>query len=103
MDKREVLKAAQKFSNIVVEQYHPLKIVLFGSYARGNYNSESDIDVAVIVDKVEGSFLKKEAGLYKIRREINENIEPLLFEIGTDKSGFLENILKYGKVIYQKQ
>lgn len=92
MDKSEVLEKVRKFSEIVIENYHPLKIVLFGSYARGNYRNESDIDIAVIVEKIEGSFLDKEAGLYKIRRNVDENIEPFLFENGVDRSGFLDNI-----------
>lgn len=102
MDKSEVLKIVKQFSAIVVEKYHPLKIVLFGSYARGDYHKDSDIDIAVIVDKLEGNFLDSEAGLYKIRRTINENIEPVLFENGTDKSGFLDFILSYGEIIYQQ-
>lgn len=102
MDKNEVLEKLKRFSEIVVEKYNPLKIVLFGSYAKGNFKDESDIDVAVIVDKIEGSFLEKEAGLYKIRRNIDENIEPVLFEAGSDKSGFLDSILSYGEVIYQR-
>ncbi|HNZ54984.1 MAG TPA: nucleotidyltransferase domain-containing protein [bacterium] len=102
MDKREVLEKLRRFSEIVVEKYNPLKIVLFGSYAKGTNKEESDIDVAVIVEKIDGSFLEKEAGLYKIRRNIDENIEPVLFEAGSDKSGFLESILSYGEVIYQR-
>lgn len=102
MDKREVLEKLRRFSEIVVEKYNPLKIVLFGSYAKGTNKEESDVDVAVIVEKIDGSFLEKEAGLYKIRRNIDENIEPVLFEAGSDKSGFLESILSYGEVIYQR-
>lgn len=102
MDKREVLEKLKKFSDIVVEKYNPLKIVLFGSYAKGTNKEESDIDVAVIVEKIDGSFLEKEAGLYKIRRNIDENIEPVLFEAGSDKSGFLDSILSYGEVIYKR-
>ena len=102
MDKNEVLEKVRRFSEIVVEKYHPLKVVLFGSYAKGNFKKESDIDVAVILEKIEGSFLEKEASLYKIRRSIDENIEPILFENGSDKSGFLESILNYGEIIYQR-
>lgn len=35
----------------IVEAIHPLKIVLFGSYAYGAPEKESDIDLAVIVDR----------------------------------------------------
>ncbi len=102
MDKRKVLESVRRFSDIVAEKYHPIKIVLYGSYVRGNYRDDSDIDIAVIVDKIEGGFLEKEAGLFKIRRDIDDNIEPLLFEEGTDKSGFLDDILNYGEVIYER-
>ena len=33
----------------IVEAVHPLKIILFGSYARGKANPDSDIDVLVIM------------------------------------------------------
>ena len=32
-----------------VEAVHPLKIILFGSYARGKANPDSDIDVLVVM------------------------------------------------------
>ena len=102
MDKSEVLKKVRLFSDKVIEKYHPEKIILFGSYAKGDFKETSDIDIAVVVDNFEGNFLDKEAGLYKIRRNIDENIEPVLFTNGIDKSGFLENILSYGEVIYQR-
>lgn len=35
----------------IVELAHPLKIVAFGSRARGDHRRDSDLDLAVIVDK----------------------------------------------------
>ncbi len=102
MDKREVLDKVQRFSKIVVEKYQPEKIILFGSYARGNYTEDSDIDVAVIVDSIDGDFLDSQAELFKLRRNIDVSIEPVLLKNGIDNSGFLETILNYGEVIYQK-
>lgn len=40
------------------------------------------------------------AKLFRLRREIDTRIEPALLEESNDKSGFLEEILKTGKVIY---
>jgi predicted nucleotidyltransferase len=102
MGKGEALEKVNKFAEKVIEKYHPKKIILFGSYAKGDFRDGSDIDVAVIVDKIDGSFIESEAGLYKIRRNIDENIEPILFEEGNDRSGFLENILNYGEIVYQR-
>jgi len=41
-----------------------------------------------------------EAKLFRLRREIDMRIEPVLLEESNDKSGFLEGILKTGEVIY---
>jgi hypothetical protein len=41
-----------------------------------------------------------EARLFRLRREIDARIEPVLLEESNDKSGFLEEILKTGEIIY---
>ena len=102
MDKREALEKAKKFSELEIKKYDPKKIILFGSFARGNYRNDSDIDIMVIFDKIEGSFLEKEVDLYKLRRSIDENIEPVLYEEKYDPSGFLESVSGYGEVLYQR-
>jgi predicted nucleotidyltransferase len=38
----------------IVEQFHPAKIILFGSRARGSVGPDSDVDLLVVMD-VEGS------------------------------------------------
>ena len=102
MDKTEALKNITLFIQAVVNEYNPSQIILFGSFARGTQTENSDIDIAVVMDKIEGSFLDKEAGLYKIRRNINANIEPILLESSSDNSGFLKQILSYGEILYSK-
>ena len=37
----------------VVERFDPLKVVLFGSLARGESNYDSDVDLLVVFDRVE--------------------------------------------------
>ena len=102
MDKSEVIEKLKRFAPLVVEMLSPEKIVLFGSYARGNPREYSDIDVAVIVDEIEGDSLEIEANLFKLRRDIEVLIEPVLLEQAHDPSGFLEHIMGYGEVIYSK-
>ncbi|MCD4813277.1 nucleotidyltransferase domain-containing protein [bacterium] len=36
----------------VVEKYHPIKIILFGSYARGTNTRDSDVDLLIIMEHV---------------------------------------------------
>lgn len=42
-------KVIESLVQSIVETVHPLKIILFGSYARGKTNPESDIDVLVVM------------------------------------------------------
>lgn len=76
--------------------------MLFGSYVRGNWHEESDIDVAIIVEKIEGDYLKTSARLHGLAWPIDYRIEPHLLESGNDPSGFLEHILKHGIVVYDR-
>ena len=102
MDKSEALAAVSTFSDAIRATYEPVKVVLYGSYARGDQQHGSDIDVAVIVEQVNGDYLDAEAGLYRIRREIDTRIEPVLLEMGADRSGFLEAVLRTGEVVYER-
>lgn len=103
MDTIQVYERLNKFIEAIIPEYNPEKIVLYGSYAKGTNHIESDIDIAIIVNEVEGSFLDKEARLYKIRRGLDINIEPILLESNKDRSGFLEHILSYGQVLYESK
>ncbi|SCG84176.1 nucleotidyltransferase [Proteiniborus sp. DW1] len=102
MDNREISERINRFVESVIPEYNPEKIVLYGSYAKGTNNENSDIDIAIIVDEVKGSFLEKEARLYKIRRNIDSNIEPILIEKNSDRSGFLNHILSYGQILFSR-
>ena len=54
------------------------KVYLFGSYARGSANSDSDIDIAVVFDEVADTF-DLQVQLMKIRRQYDSRIEPHVF------------------------
>ena len=42
-------KVVQSLVQSIVDVVHPLKIILFGSYARGETNPDSDIDFLVVM------------------------------------------------------
>lgn len=42
--------------NRLVEAAHPDRIILFGSYARGDFHKDSDLDLLVILRDVESRF-----------------------------------------------
>lgn len=96
----EVIDKTKKYSDRVVDFLHLKMIVLYGSYAKGIAHEDSDIDIAVICYSIGDDFLEKSHQLFKLRRGIDSRIEPVLLEKENDKSGFCEEILKTGKVIY---
>jgi predicted nucleotidyltransferase len=79
------------------------EIILFGSYAKGTERPDSDIDVAVILDKFTGDFLDTSAQLFSIVSKIDYRIEPVLLIKEHDLPGFINHIKKYGKSLYSRQ
>ena len=73
--------------------------ILFGSYAKGAAGDESDIDVAIVVPSILGDFFSLRPLLWKIRRAVDDRIEPVLFSEDHDESGFLSEIRRYGIVV----
>lgn len=83
------------------------KIILYGSYARGNYDSESDIDILVIIDdlnlrrynqllsQIELELFSKFNLLFSIMPE-NENY----FFKNSDLLPFFRNVFEEGVVVY---
>jgi len=101
MDRETVIENLVKYSELVFTVLTPNKIVLYGSYAKGNWTENSDIDVAVLVDKISDDFLEISTQLCKLTRKIDYRIESVLIEEGDDKSGFVSDINKHGIIIYE--
>ncbi|MCD7710825.1 MAG: nucleotidyltransferase domain-containing protein [Porphyromonadaceae bacterium] len=98
MDKNEAIAIAKEYKSKVAE-YFPLKAVyLFGSYSRGGYTEESDIDIAVVVPHRSGDYFEEVPLLWRIGRKVNILIEPvLLTEDATNP--LYADILKTGILI----
>jgi predicted nucleotidyltransferase len=103
MDKTTAIRCVKQYADLVRQNFDVRKIILYGSYSRDAARRDSDIDVAVVLDSVEEDFLTCEARLFRLRREIDARIEPVLLEESNDKSGFLEEILKTGEIIYSAE
>lgn len=96
MDKEEAINKVREYS-ILLKKYIPLeKVYLFGSYAKNTNHSDSDIDVAIVVNKLEGDFFTIQPLLWKLRRQVDDRIEPILIEKDNDYSGFLIEIQRNG-------
>lgn len=92
----------------IVREIQPEKIVLFGSYARGEVNRSSDLDLLIIKDDKQSS------------REIRRRVDSLLrgrrfavdllvrkpkeieWNMKAQNPFYLHHIFKDGKVLYEK-
>ena len=103
MDEREnIIDKVRNYGALLRKSNFPMaieKIYLFGSYAKGNPNTDSDIDVALIVEKWEGNYFNVMPLLWKIRRDVDMRIEPHIIIPQEDYAGFLSEIQKTGILI----
>lgn len=78
MDKGQAIEIAKKYKAMVAERL-PLKaLYLYGSYSKGNYREDSDIDIAVVMDSLSDNYFDDTPLLWKLRRRISNLIEPVL-------------------------
>ncbi len=102
----ELIKELHEYIQILISEYNPEKIILFGSLALGNINPTSDIDLVIIMD-TEKSFLDR-------IKDILERLQPrvgadfLVYTPGefsemTKRSFFKKEIVEKGRVIYERR
>ena len=90
------------------------KIVLYGSYARGDYNKESDIDIMILTDLTNEEIIKFRRKISDIAYDIEEAndfdiyISPLLknlerFNYWLEALPFYMNVQKEGVILSDSQ
>lgn len=87
----------------------PNKIILFGSYANGTANEESDIDLFLIKDEIEDMVDYEIKARKKLRKFIfshdTNGVDILSASssyLDTRDDYFYKNILENGKVLYER-
>ncbi len=99
-------KQIQNITDQINNKFHPDKIILFGSHANGNFNSDSDVDLLVVMDFA-GSARQQAV---KILTNIEYSI-PLDLVIRSNKQileriemgdFFIKDIIETGKIVYEK-
>ncbi|MEE8168363.1 MAG: nucleotidyltransferase domain-containing protein [Candidatus Hydrothermarchaeales archaeon] len=100
-------KAIDEFVKKVLEKYGNRieKIILFGSYARGDFEGESDIDVLVVGDitlndavDITVPLMLKHGKYISPKVKTSEYLRFLVRE----GSSFIKNVLEEGVVIYDR-
>jgi uncharacterized protein len=92
-------------SKAIYNEFNPDKIILFGSYAYGNPQADSDVDLLVILPYEGNSLRKTSEILHKIQPKFT--VDLLVRTPGEIEQRlawndfFLHEILKKGKVLYE--
>ncbi len=106
MDKQKELAKLKVITKRIVAMYNPEKIILFGSYAWGRPNKDSDFDL-LIVKKGKKDFLTEQQ---KIRKIVDGEIAvdilvatPCEVKKRLDLGDFFyRDIIKKGEYFYEK-
>ena len=98
LTREEALQIVRDYKRTISHRFSSMpRVYLYGSYSKGTPHTWSDIDVAVIVPKMEGNWLEKSADLAGDGRKISFLIEPILME---EPNGYYsplyEDIMKTG-------
>jgi predicted nucleotidyltransferase len=89
----------------IVEKFKPQKIILFGSYARGNSRPESDVDMLVAMDtslrEVQQAIQISQQIEYRFGLDLIVHTSKHLAERVKMGDWFLREVLGKGKVLYE--
>lgn len=98
----------RRVTSLIVCACDPEKILLFGSYAKGQENADSDVDILVIGDFQGSSFLLEQ----ELRQLLHSSPLRMDIHIATQGEietevlkphGFLSSILSSGHLLYSKR
>ncbi len=94
-----ILKTIRKYvEELEKNQIHIKSAIIFGSYAKGNHNEWSDLDVALVSDDFEGIRFNDRQKIARITLDVDYRISPLTFktEDFTEEDLFAQEIMKTG-------
>ncbi len=103
-------KNIEKAKNTILKAVDAEQIILFGSYARGDYNKDSDIDLMVIIkekiDRKEKNKILDKMAIIFFENNLNidffiktkEDIEKYRNMVGT----IIKTALEQGRILWKK-
>ena len=94
----------------IVDSINPERIILFGSYAKDTYSTDSDLDLLVVIKESNEPRYKRARkirkslwGLVNIPKDILVYTEEELDRWKNVPMSFASNIINEGKVLYERK
>jgi predicted nucleotidyltransferase len=91
----------------IVERFHPLRVVLFGSHARGTATADSDVDLLVVLPEVADKRratveIRRALGDLPVSKDIVVATPAEIVNRGARAGSVLRPALAEGKVLYEQ-
>jgi predicted nucleotidyltransferase len=100
-------EAIEKMTQRIVQRFHPQRIVLFGSHARGEADSTSDVDLLIVAPSNEVRW-QRTVPVYRalaglgVPKDIVWWTQEEIAEWQGVRAHFINTALREGKVLYER-
>jgi len=104
---RKYNKIVKKFINLIVKKFKIRKIIIFGSFARGDYHKGSDLDL-IIVGEFKERFIDRIGKILELN-DSDLEIDVMVYteeefkKMIQERRPFIQQALEEGIVVYEKR
>lgn len=99
-------KEVQTLIDRLIQHYKPLKIIAFGSFARGDMHEDSDLDLCIIKKDIPSSRVYRRFEVYQLLDDRNIPLDVVIYQPEEFEERrrlgdpFIKTILSEGKMLY---
>ena len=104
---RESNKIVKRFINLIINKFNLKKVIIFGSFARGDYHKGSDLDL-IIVGEFKERFIDRIGKIIELN-DSDLGIDAMVYteeefqKMIKERRPFIEQALEEGIVVYEKR
>ena len=104
---RKSNKIVKRFINLIIKKFNLKKIIIFGSFARGDYHKGSDLDL-IIVGEFKERFIDRIGKIIELN-DSDLEIDAMVYteeefqKMIKERRPFIEQALEEGIVVYEKR
>ncbi len=104
---RKSNKIVKRFINLIIKKFNLKKIIIFGSFARGDYHKGSDLDL-IIVGEFKERFIDRIGKIIELN-DSDLEIDAMVYteeefqKMIQERRPFIEQALEEGIVVYEKR